>query len=37
MNRQKSVALSKDLFTNTTDVGGDINKISQDSIQFKLS
>jgi len=32
MNRQKSVALSKDLFTNTTDVGGDINKISQDSI-----
>jgi hypothetical protein len=32
MNRQKSVALSKDLFTNTTDVGGDLNKISQNSI-----
>jgi hypothetical protein len=32
LNRKKSVALSKDMFTNTTDVGGDINKISQDSI-----
>jgi len=32
LNRKKSVAFSKDMFTNTTDVGGDINKISQDSI-----